>query len=68
MTEKCKVIGPSDVLLPGWGCCQCRTYNGLQRDFCKRCGHECCVAKPKAEQFGLCNECGVPAGISHVGH
>jgi hypothetical protein len=24
-------------LLPGWACCRCRTYNGLQRQECKRC-------------------------------
>jgi hypothetical protein len=55
-------------VLPGWGCCQCRTYNGLQRPFCKICGHDCCEEMPKPEKFGLCNTCGVPEGVPHVGH
>ena len=24
-------------LMDGWGCCRCRTYNGLHRDLCKFC-------------------------------
>jgi len=27
-------------LLPGWTCCRCRTYNGLQRPKCRRCSVE----------------------------
>lgn len=27
-------------LLPGWTCCECRVYNGLQRPVCRRCGCE----------------------------
>jgi hypothetical protein len=76
----CEFIAGDSNLLPGWGCCECRTYNGLQRDQCKRCGHACCVAKPLPEKFGLCNECGVPLDgigkfrtadgklLGHVGH
>lgn len=29
-------------VLPGWSCCQCHLYNGLQRGFCKTCGHVRC--------------------------
>ena len=64
----CELLLDLPDVLPGWGCCQCRTYNGLQRSRCKICGHECCTAKPLPEKFGLCNECGVPRGMNHVGH
>jgi hypothetical protein len=38
-------------LEPGWGCCACAkkhpdgsaVYNGILRDECKVCGHECCL-------------------------
>lgn len=29
-------------VIPGWGCCQCKTYNGLHRFVCKYCEHEVC--------------------------
>lgn len=64
MSEVCTLI-LSKYVLPGWGCCQCHTYNGLQRKACKHCRHKPCIELPKPEQFGLCNECGVPAGIPH---
>jgi hypothetical protein len=44
----CKRLGGGDSRVsPGWGCCKCRVYNGLGRDKCKRCGHECCGLKVK---------------------
>ena len=64
----CEFIDGTRYLTVGWGCCQCRTYNGLQRKVCKRCGHPPCIELPKPEKFGLCNECGVPEGMEHVGH
>lgn len=64
----CKLVLNGKHVMPGWGCCSCRTYNGLQRACCKRCGHECCVEKPSPEAFGLCPECGIPKGGRHVGH
>ncbi len=30
------------TMFPGWGCCQCRTYNGFQRYVCKSCSHPAC--------------------------
>jgi hypothetical protein len=33
-------------LMPGWGCCQCRVYNGNQRNECKQCGHKRCDTNP----------------------
>ncbi len=33
-------------LLPGWGCCQCRMYNGLWRRVCKGCRHRRCALPP----------------------
>lgn len=40
-TEKCTHINAPHVM-PGWGCCKCRVYNGYQRTSCKRCGHIPC--------------------------
>ena len=46
-------------LMPGWGCCKCHTYCGLQRALCKHCGELHCpldigehvlVAVPKGEK------------------
>lgn len=66
--ERCGLVN-SEFVIPGWGCCKCHTYNGLQRKQCKRCGHECCNPdKPLPGAFGLCNECGVPKGVRHIGH
>ena len=31
-----------DHVVPGWGCCQCRCYNGYQRVACRNCGHPPC--------------------------
>lgn len=28
--------------MTGWGCCLCRTYNGLWRDKCKNCSEPHC--------------------------
>ena len=32
----CEYIS-SEFFMPGYGCCKCGTYNGLQRDKCKNC-------------------------------
>ena len=40
-TPKCKEIKHPN-LAPGWGCCNCRTYNGEQFEDCKHCGHKRC--------------------------
>lgn len=64
----CELMLNLPNLMPGWGCCQCRGYNGLQRDNCRSCGHTCCANKPKPEEHGLCNVCGVPKGMNHIGH
>lgn len=37
----CKRVSSSDVM-PGWGCCQCKLYNGIGRDRCKGCDHLVC--------------------------
>lgn len=68
MDGKCELLLNLEGIVPGWGCCQCRSYNGLQRHTCRVCNHRCCVEKPLPEKFGLCNECGVPAGNLHIGH
>ena len=65
----CDLILNEPYIMPGWGCCQCKHYNGLQRKNCKNCGHECCnLTKPLLEAFDLCNNCGVPRGARHQGH
>lgn len=66
--KQCEFIEQTDSLLPGWGCCQCGVYNGLQREICKWCKHKRCIETPKPEAYGLCPICGVPKGIPHVDH
>jgi predicted metal-binding protein len=39
--KKCQPI-ESKYIAPGYGCCQCQTYNGNQRTHCKHCNHERC--------------------------
>ena len=39
---RCKRIAETPHLMPGWGCCRCRVYNGLERRSCKNCGHVPC--------------------------
>jgi hypothetical protein len=34
----CKIVEETNYLQAGWGCCRCKTYNGLHRDKCKFCG------------------------------
>lgn len=36
----CKIVEGSPFVLPGWGCCECHTYNGAQRDACRSCAHK----------------------------
>ncbi len=48
MTTCKRVEAPN--ILPGWGCCQCLTYNGLQRQACKACGHMSCLLKDAAAE------------------
>lgn len=46
-----------DYVTPGFGCCQCKTYNGLQRVVCKNCGRKPCsiVVPPHVLK---CTRCG----------
>ena len=39
---ECKAIENIPNLVDGWGCCNCRTFNGKQRPECKSCGHKRC--------------------------
>jgi len=41
LADGCKRIH-STHLMPGWSCCKCRCYNGLQRTLCRECGHAFC--------------------------
>ena len=38
---RCSHVRGSHVV-PGWGCCRCRGYNGYQRSHCRVCGHPSC--------------------------
>lgn len=38
---KCDKIDHPNIQ-SGWGCCQCRIFNGDQRIACKQCGHSRC--------------------------
>ena len=38
----CELIEKSQNVMPGWGCCNCRGYNGAQRIVCRDCGHQYC--------------------------
>lgn len=40
--KKCKLLLDLPGLAPGWGCCECKTYNGIQWEQCKYCSHERC--------------------------
>jgi hypothetical protein len=33
--------------MPGWGCCQCNTYNSFVHLNCRHCGHERCPPEPE---------------------
>jgi hypothetical protein len=35
----CEFISTENIA-PGWGCCRCRVYNGLQRVLCRMCWEE----------------------------
>ena len=38
---------------PGWGCCACKTYNGLQRRNCRMCN------APRHEPLSITGVCSV---------
>lgn len=46
MQTMAMVFDPEDLsgVMPGWGCCKCRIYNGKQRTECRGCGHTRCDA------------------------
>jgi hypothetical protein len=39
--KRCEPV-ESKRIMPGWICCECRTYNGEQRTECKWCKHLRC--------------------------
>lgn len=52
----CKFIQEPNVM-PGWGCCRCKVYNGLQRHGCKACkGIRHVIEIP--ETTPQCSSCG----------
>lgn len=71
----CDYISTPNVA-PGWGCCRCKSYNGLQRPVCRVCHEEAhtylvpdtvvlctCGAGFEPEQTpasGRCPNCGAP--------
>lgn len=55
----CKYIGAPDTtgVMPGYGCCRCHQYNGLQRERCSHCKRKHCALKIPAE-IRRCEDCG----------
>jgi hypothetical protein len=51
-------------VIPGWGCCRCRIYNGLHRKKCHVCGEERHDFKVP-DNILLCKKCGLglPPGL-----
>lgn len=45
----CKRVDNLQFVMPGWGCCKCRTYNSYDRPVCKACGHKPCYPPPSEE-------------------
>jgi hypothetical protein len=52
----CQFIHESNVM-PGVGCCNCRAYNGLQRELCKNCRHILHDVEIP-DSVGQCVDCG----------
>ncbi len=62
----CKFIAGS-ALLPGWVCCRCRTYNGLQRCHCRACKEKPHEIEVPATVVQCANcGCGLPRGARHT--
>ncbi len=63
----CFFIPETSRVLPGWGCCRCRTYNGLQREACRGCGHQ--PERPIVVPEGVrrCEGCGFGFGEGQEG-
>lgn len=38
----------SENVLPGWICCECRSYNSPARGGCWSCGHRICLSASKS--------------------
>lgn len=51
----CKYVD-SVYIVPGWGCCRCRIYNGMQRTTCRNCGAERCEPLQPDTQTGTVYE------------
>jgi hypothetical protein len=52
----CSFVETPNVM-PGWGCCRCHVYNGLQRPACKECRKERHpIEVPAGVKF--CSKCG----------
>ena len=42
----------SAYIMPGWGCCRCRIYNGIGRVVCRGCGATPCTPLQPDGQTG----------------
>jgi len=42
VVEKCFPIEGTRLTEPGYACCRCATFNGVQRTRCRHCGHPRC--------------------------
>lgn len=51
----CEELTDLPSLMPGWGCCRCRGYNGPQNDRCRACGHQPCGAVDRLKLAKIAN-------------
>lgn len=52
----CVYIPESAHLMEGWGCCKCKTYNGMRRLVCKYCGNVPCDIQTQKDHQEQCQE------------
>lgn len=59
----CNYIEDTNVM-PGYICCICKTYNGLQREYCRACDrpHHKLLIPDTVAQCPFC-EAGYPSGL-----
>lgn len=60
----CRFVSTSNVM-PGWACCGCSAYNGLQRQQCRGCGGERHPIDVPADLV-TCEECGFGFGATGI--
>lgn len=57
----------SENVMPGYGCCNCKVYNGLQRTKCKNCNTVHCELKVTTGTIGIYQEEGALIEVEILG-